>query len=123
MSERFDIVLMACLFILWLVAVVILANAPDPRSAVQVAATTTWVGLLPCGGEFNGQWSGSVGVIEGHDLGLRSDGVVVWRKRQERTTVFHPIPTQALCASMVVAPIQAYSLVGSMSTEAEERYP
>jgi hypothetical protein len=121
MSERFGVVFAVGIFVLWTVAIVLLGNASDPRPAAQAPTTTTWVGLLPSGGEFNGQWSGSVGVIEGHDLGLRSDGVVVWRKRQERTTVFHPIPTPAICASMVVAPIQAYSLVGSVSAEAEER--
>jgi hypothetical protein len=115
MSDRFGIVFTICLFALWTVAIILMANASDPRW--QPPTTTTWVGLVPSGGEFNGQWSGSVGVIEGHELGLRSDGVVVWRKRQEMTTAFHPIPTPAICASMVVAPIKAYDTVGSISGE------
>jgi len=119
MSARFGSVFTICLFVLWTVAIILMANASDPRPAATTT-TTTWVGLLPSGGEFNGQWSGSVGVIEGHDLGLRSDGLVVWRKRQEKTTGFHPIPTPAICASMAIPP-WAYSLVGSVSAEAEDR--
>lgn len=35
-----------------------------------------WVGCLPSGGA-----EGNVGILVGHEIGLRADGVVVWRKK------------------------------------------
>ena len=47
------------------------------------ASGVAWVGAFPHGSTFNGEIDGSVAVLTEIEIGLRPDGVVVWRKRPE----------------------------------------
>lgn len=55
---------------------------PSPGPIRETDITTTWVGLVAV--IFNDNWFRTFWSLKGIELGLRSDGVLVWRKMPDK---------------------------------------